>query len=97
MGEQPEHIMTIHTKHWDADVFLFEDGDETTARVVVQTDVAPVRFKASARRNPGDFAVEGIGDELAVGRALIGLGRTLIGLTEQDIEAVEGHQVRVHE
>jgi hypothetical protein len=92
-----EQIMSEHVKRWRANVFLFEDEGETVANVVLETGVTTIHGVGRARRNPGDLEVEGIGDELAAGRALIVLGRRLLGIAEEDVEAIEGHEVHVSE
>jgi uncharacterized protein DUF1876 len=89
--------MDEHTKRWHATVFLTEEDGETTADAALETGTTTVHGHGTARRNPTDAEVEGIGEELAAGRALIRLGRKLLGLTEQDIEHLEGHAAHVHE
>lgn len=89
--------MDDHAKRWRANVFLTEDDGETEAHAVLDTGTETVHGKGAARRNPADSEIERVGAELAAGRALIALGRRLLGLTEQDIEAVEGHEVHVAE
>ena len=89
--------MKNHAKHWRANIFLYEDDGETAANAVLEAGGTTVHGLGRARRNPADFEVEGIGDELAAGRALIALGRQLLGMTEKDIAAIEGHEVHVSE
>jgi hypothetical protein len=89
--------MDEHVKRWRANVFLFEDDDETVANAVLETGATTIHGVGRATRNPSDFEVEGIGEELAVGRAFIDLGRRLLGITAQDIEAVEGRPVQLSE
>lgn len=89
--------MTEHVKRWRANVFLVEEDAETTAHAVVETGVAAIHGYGKAKRNPDDTEIEGIGDELATGRAFIDLGRRLLGITEEDLEAVEGRPAHVHE
>lgn len=89
--------MGEHAKHWRANVFLFEEENETAANVVLETGSTSVHGVGSARRRPSDPEVEGIGEELATGRAMLDLGRRLLGITEADIEAIEGHSVHVAE
>jgi hypothetical protein len=87
----------MQTKRWRTTIFLFEDENQTTANVVLDSGSRTVHGVGSARRRPSDPEVEGIGEELAAGRALIDLGRRLLGITETDIEAIEGHPVHVAE
>lgn len=89
--------MAEHAKRWRVNVFLFEDENETAANVVLETGATTVHGVGSARRRPSDPEVEGIGEELAAGRAMIDLGRRLLGITETDIESIEGHAVHVAE
>jgi hypothetical protein len=89
--------MDEHVKRWRANIFLVEEDGETTAHAVVETRVTAIHGYGKAKRNPADTEIEGIGEELAAGRALIALGRRLLGITEEDLEAVEGHRAHVHE
>lgn len=74
-----------HVAEWDAHVFLFEHDNETAARVVLETGSAELHGEGRARRNPSDPLVPEIGDELAVGRALVDLGTKLIDAASDDI------------
>lgn len=94
---EPEGIMDEHTTRWHATVSLTEEDSETTADVMLETGTTTLHGHGTARRNPTDTENEGIGEELATGRALIKLGRKLLGITEQDLEHLEGHAARVHE
>jgi hypothetical protein len=89
--------MDEHVRRWRADILVFEDEGETVADAVLETGVTTLHGAGRAKRNPSDFEVEGIGEELAAGRALIDLGHRLVGLTEQDIEAIEGRPVHLSE
>jgi hypothetical protein len=89
--------MDEHVRRWRADILVFEDEGETVADAVLETGVTTLHGVGRAKRNPSDFEVEGIGEELAAGRALIDLGHRLVGLTEQDIEAIEGRPVHLSE
>ncbi|WP_327123634.1 MULTISPECIES: dsRBD fold-containing protein [unclassified Streptomyces] len=77
--------MTLHTstekprsKHWDVRLDLFEEGDITKVHAVLDTGDTTLRSRTSAQRNPNDTPVPEIGDEFAVGRALIDLGNQLL-------------------
>lgn len=89
--------MDEHVRRWRADILVFEDEGETVADAVLETGATTLHGVGRAKRNPSDFEVEGIGEELAAGRALIDLGHRLVGLTEQDIEAIEGRPVHLSE
>ena len=90
--------MDEHTTRWHATVFPTEEDGETIAdaRLETGTGTATIHGHGTARRNPTDTEIEGIGEELAAGRALIKLGRKLLGIAEDDIEHVEGHTADVH-
>lgn len=69
---------TMHVTRWPITLDLVEEGDKTTAHVVLRTKDRTLENKATARRNPHDTAVPEIGDEYAAGRALIELGEQLL-------------------
>lgn len=80
-----EHIST-----WDIKLHVFEhDDDSTTAQVLLDTGANTLRGEGHARRRPSDPAVAEIGDELAVGRALIHLGTQLLDAAAGDIAAID--------
>jgi hypothetical protein len=60
-----------HVAEWKAHVHLYEHDDATQARVTLETDANTLISEGLARRHPADPQVPEIGDELAVGRALI--------------------------
>ncbi|MCD0485963.1 DUF1876 domain-containing protein [Streptacidiphilus sp. ASG 303] len=70
--------MAAHTKSWQVRLYLFEEGDATAARVVLDTGDNVLEGHGEARRSPRDPQVPEIGDEFAVGRALVDLGHRLI-------------------
>ncbi|MGY5032672.1 dsRBD fold-containing protein [Streptomyces sp. 900116325] len=77
--------MTLHpgtekprSKQWSVRLDLFEEGDLTKVHAVLDTGDTTLRSRASAQRNPNDTPVPEIGDEFAVGRALIDLGNQLL-------------------
>ena len=74
-----------HVAEWIANVHLFEDDEATQARVTLDTGVNVLAGEGLARRHPGDPSVPEIGDELAVGRALVELGQRLIAAAGEDI------------
>ncbi len=78
-----------HVAEWDAHVFLFEHDNETVARVVLETGTTELHGEGRARRNPSDPLVPEIGDELAVGRALVELGERLIAAAGEDMAVLD--------
>ncbi|MEU0336140.1 dsRBD fold-containing protein [Streptomyces sp. NPDC006193] len=74
-------------KEWRLSLYLSEHDPATTARIVLDTGDSVLESHAEARRSPGDRAVPEIGDELAAGRALIALGRTLLRAADGDMRA----------
>ncbi|MGO4257986.1 DUF1876 domain-containing protein [Marmoricola sp. RAF53] len=77
----------MHTRTWTVRVHVFEqDNGRTSAEAVLETDVGTVlRHRGVARRNPADPDVPEIGDELAVCRALSGLGHDLLEAALSDV------------
>lgn len=87
----------MHTTDWPIEVRLTEDGDRTIARVVLNTRDNQLTAEGSAHRNPVDPSVPEIGDELAVGRALVALGHELVRAAAKDIGAFGNGPVVLHE
>jgi uncharacterized protein DUF1876 len=77
-----------HVAEWQAHVYLFEHDSTTQARVVLDTGVNTLTGEGLARCHPADPDVPEIGDELAVGRALIELGERLVHAASEDIAAL---------
>lgn len=77
-----------HVAEWHAHVHLFEHDTMTQARVSLETGANTLTSEGIARRNPADPEVPEIGDELAVGRALIELGERLVRAAAEDIAAL---------
>jgi hypothetical protein len=86
----------MHIKTWHVELFLYEDGDDTSARAVLHSDALehPEGY-GRARRAPKDVSVPEIGDELAVARALHALADALLASTSQDISAIEHQPVQL--
>ncbi|MFA1547937.1 dsRBD fold-containing protein [Actinomadura chokoriensis] len=78
----------MEAKQWAVDVYITESGDDTHVRTLLTTtaEAGKIEGAGHARRNPRDRQVPEIGDELAVGRALIDLGSRLVRLAGLDIE-----------
>jgi hypothetical protein len=77
-----------HISDWSAHVYLFEHGNMTHARVVLDTGSTVLSGEGLARRHPADPDVAEIGDELAVGRAFTELGERLVRAASEDIAAL---------
>ncbi|MCK2219054.1 DUF1876 domain-containing protein [Actinomadura sp. ATCC 31491] len=81
----------MEAKQWTVQVYLAEEGDDTSARAVLTTrDGSRVEGSGRARRNPDDPAVPEIGDELAASRALTDLARKLAAIGWQDVAVSAG-------
>lgn len=76
-------------KEWPVTLRMTEEDGRTEAEVIVDTRSYAFRSAGQARRKPGDPDVAMIGDELAVGRALIALGKRLVSLAELDADLRE--------
>ena len=85
-----------HVAEWIAHVHLFETEDVTQARVTIDTGANVLAGEGLARRRPGDPIVPEIGDELAVGRALVELGERLIAAAGEDITALTRSRTPSH-
>ncbi|MFJ4095329.1 dsRBD fold-containing protein [Kitasatospora sp. NPDC089913] len=66
------------TKDWQLSLHLVEERDTTRVHAVLDADGAVLHSDAYARRNPLDDPAPAVGDEFAVGRALIDLGHQLL-------------------
>ncbi|WP_037603537.1 dsRBD fold-containing protein [Streptacidiphilus rugosus] len=77
----------LSAKRWNLSLDLFEEGDETKAHAVLETQERTLEGRGSAHRNPHDASIPEIGDEYAAGRALIELGRQLLRAGETDAAA----------
>ncbi|NUP53336.1 MAG: DUF1918 domain-containing protein [Catenulispora sp.] len=83
-------------KQWQVTVSVVEyDGGETKAHVVVHTGTRDLQAHGRAQRLAGDVDVPEIGDEVAVGRAMLALGEELLDQAALDIEEIEGHRTVV--
>ncbi|GAA2804719.1 DUF1876 family protein [Kitasatospora sp. CM 4170] len=77
-------VEPLRTKRWTLNLDLFEEGDVTKVRAVLETGDNTLEARATAQRSPDDPPVPEIGDEYAAGRALIDLGHQLLraGITD---------------
>ncbi|WP_326822826.1 DUF1876 domain-containing protein [Streptosporangium sp. NBC_01756] len=81
----------METKQWTVQVYITEEGNDTSARAVLSTrDKTHMTGVGHARRNPADQLAPEIGDELAVARALSDLGSRLLTVTSEDIAQFTG-------
>ncbi len=77
-----------HVKHWTVDIYIDEEGRVTHADARLHTqDTDTMKGTGESRLHPGDVNVPEIGDEYAVGRALVDLGHKLINAATEDVEA----------
>ncbi|NUP53301.1 MAG: DUF1876 domain-containing protein [Catenulispora sp.] len=88
-------MTTRHVTDWTIRVRIVEEDGQTHARARLEGDGRALFCYGDARLNPTDFEVPEIGEELAVGRALVGLGTRLIEATAKDIEQIEGRPIFV--
>lgn len=96
VGETPPPE-PLHVKTWRVEIHVFERGSTTSARAVLRAE-APTQLESTgeARRNPTDFDVPEIGDEVAVARALEHLAESLLKTAADDIAEIEDHPVKLH-
>jgi hypothetical protein len=81
---------------WSVEVTIAEDEDDQVTKAEASLRVPGGRHwrgTGYARRNPIDAAVPGIGDELAVARALSDLAHGLLHAAVEDIEAITHEKV----
>ncbi|MER7754543.1 universal stress protein [Kitasatospora sp. NPDC097643] len=74
-GAEPE---AVRTKDWQLSLHVVEDRDTTRVHAVLDADGDVLHSDALARRNPRDTPSTAVGDEFAVGRALVDLGHQLL-------------------
>jgi hypothetical protein len=84
-----------HVAQWQVRLEMFEEGDRTTVRAVLDTGANVLTGEGVAVRNPADAAIPEIGTELAAGRALADLGRQLGNAAVTDIEGATGNRATV--
>jgi hypothetical protein len=84
-------------RRWRVDVFV-DELDETTTHAEARlytADDTRLTGHGRARRHPQDRAVPEVGDEIAVGRALLDLARTLLRTSEADVVQLTGEPFRL--
>ncbi|WUG43621.1 DUF1876 domain-containing protein [Kitasatospora sp. NBC_00458] len=77
-GAAPGGEAAVRTKDWQLNLHVVEDRDTTRVHAVLDADGRVLRSDALARRNPRDAPAPAVGDEFAVGRALVDLGHRLL-------------------
>jgi Rv2632c-like len=83
-------------KRWSVDLFIDENDDHTYAEARLHTgDDTHLTGVGRASRNPADYPVPEIGDELAAARALNDLGHKLLMATAGDIAAITRREVHL--
>lgn len=75
-------------KSWTVQVEIDEHENKTRAKARLEWRGRDYVGIGVARRNPADYNVAEIGDELATARALSDLGHQLLVVTASDIQAV---------
>ncbi|MFJ6619138.1 universal stress protein [Kitasatospora sp. NPDC091335] len=78
MGSGQPAPGAVRTKDWQLSLHVVEDADTTRVHAVLDADGNVLHSDARSRRNPGDAPVPEVGDEFAVGRALVDLGHQLL-------------------
>lgn len=68
----------VRTKDWQLSLHVVEDRDTTRVHAVLDADGNVLHSDARSRRNPRDTPAPQVGDEFAVGRALVDLGHQLL-------------------
>ena len=85
--------MRVERRH--VTVELITENDRTTAKAVLATDERVRRGAGDAWRKATDFDIPEIGDEPALGRALVDLGGRLIEDAAHGIGSIEGRRITV--
>ncbi|MFF7991455.1 universal stress protein [Kitasatospora xanthocidica] len=68
----------VRAKDWQLSLHVVEEGDTTRVHAVLDADGEVLHSDARSRRNPRDTPAPQVGDEFAVGRALVDLGHQLL-------------------
>ncbi|MFJ9771379.1 universal stress protein [Kitasatospora sp. NPDC101157] len=68
----------VRTKDWQLSLHVVEDRDTTRVHAVLDADGKVLHSDALSRRNPRDTPAPAVGDDFAVGRALVDLGHQLL-------------------
>ena len=81
---------------WTAEILFTEDEDRTRADARMSANGSDWHGWGRARRNPMDPDVPSIGHDLAAARALAHLSHQLVDAASHEVEAFEGHPVRLN-
>ena len=85
---QHDAAAPARTKTWTLHMDIVEEGrDVTTVAAILDTGDRTLVSRTTARRNPHDPPAPDIGDEYAVGRALLDLGKQLLRAGTADAAA----------
>ncbi|WP_051710435.1 dsRBD fold-containing protein [Streptomyces sp. NRRL S-350] len=68
----------VRTKDWRLSLHVVEDRDTTRVHAVLDADGTLLHSETLSHRNPLDAPAPQVGDEFAVGRALVDLGHQLL-------------------
>ncbi|MFB6892361.1 universal stress protein [Kitasatospora sp. NPDC056327] len=74
--DRGEHA--VRAKDWQLTLHVVEDRDTTRVHAVLDADGNVLHSDTLARRSPRDAPAPAVGDEFAVGRALVELGHRLL-------------------
>ncbi|MET8540637.1 universal stress protein [Kitasatospora sp. NPDC004799] len=77
-GAEQQVPGAVRTKDWQLSLHVVEDEDTTRVHAVLDADGNVLHSDARARRNPRDAPAPQVGDDFAVGRALVDLGHQLL-------------------
>ncbi|MFE4977074.1 universal stress protein [Kitasatospora sp. NPDC056651] len=78
----------VRTKDWQLSLHVVEDEDTTRVHAVLDADGDVLHSDTRSRRNPHDAPAPEVGDEFAVGRALVDLGHQLLRAGVHDATGV---------
>lgn len=81
---------------WTVSLSVGQSGGETTAEARLVVDGDRLAGHGKARLNPADQAVEKIGVEIAVARALSDLSHRLLHAAATDVEGMTHKPARLH-
>jgi hypothetical protein len=82
---------------WSVELSISEHDRETRADArLVLVDGTHLESHGTARRNPADPDVTGIGEKIAAARALSGLAHVLLGSAAGELEDITHERARLH-
>ncbi|MFJ9445408.1 universal stress protein [Kitasatospora sp. NPDC101235] len=77
-GVEQQARGAVRTKDWQLSLHVVEDADTTRVHAVLDADGNVLHSDTRSRRNPRDAPAPEVGDDFAVGRALVDLGHQLL-------------------